>query len=360
MSTPSRQNQAKRIVSSAVTKLIDSPWLKKIGLPLLFAWVYYLLTLVPVSQNLMKCGNCSPLKTSGNQKLWLNNIIGGKANETLFEYIGEPGQAITIHFDKARLDGNTVNLLGHFLPNIPKNPQPIDFRTIQNKNSKLFIKVILHKPTVTPNALYFSRELTPNKTQPDFKMKAEALELAIEVAQISSNQNTAANDKADLAIGNWHHKLSGIQVTILPEHSTDIAFRFDLAGWEPNKPFESFFIPGINNETHGEITAQGLGTLAATEGNPTIDNLLCAAPTGEKILWLGSNNFRTGDCPAGEPLTPLKLTAFKIGKETVEFSVSGHAWAKINGELTSNFITLVENNPVLKQILGKVKQLFGL
>jgi hypothetical protein len=352
MPPPSKKNQPKWSATEIINQLKNTPWLKKIALPLLLAWMYYLLTLVPVSQRLENCATCSPLKTSINQKLRLGNIISGRDNEILFEYIGDPKQAVQIHFDKARLDDNTARLLKHFLPDTPTNPQPVNFNTIQNKDSKTFIKVILRTPTVVPNALYLSPDLISNKTQPDFKLMADGLAVAIEIVQVKTTENNGSDDKNSLVIGNWHYKLAGIPVTIIPENGTNIVFRFSLAEWGPEKPFEPFFIPGFNNnENSGVISAQSVGTVATVEGNQTIDDLLCAAPTSEKILWLGSRNFRKGTCPEAEKRISLKLTAFNIAKETVQISAAGHAWAKINGELARDLYTY------LKHLLENIKQL---
>ena len=209
MPPPSKKNQPKWSATEIINQLKNTPWLKKIALPLLLAWIYYLLTLVPVSQRLENCETCSPVKTSINQKLRIGNIVSDGDNETLFEYIGDPNQSVQIHFDKARLDDNTAKLLKHFLPDTPTNSQPVNFNTIQNKDSKTFIKVILKKPTVMPNALYLSPDLMPNKTQPDFKIMAEGLALAIEIVQVKNPDNHSADDKSGLVIGNWHYKLAG-------------------------------------------------------------------------------------------------------------------------------------------------------
>lgn len=353
MPPPSKKNQPKWSATGIINQLKNTPWLKKFALPLLLAWIYYLLTLVPVSQRLENCATCAPVQTSINQKLRIGNIVSDRDNGTLFEYIGDPNQSVQIHFDKARLDDNTAKLLKHFLPDTPTNPQPVNFNTIQNKDSKTFIKVILRKPTVMPNALYLSPDLMPNKTQPDFKIMAEGLALAIEIVQLKNPDNNSVDDKSGLVIGNWHYKLAGIPVTIIPENGTNIIFRFSLAEWNPKKPFEPFFIPGFNNNGNsGVISAQAVGTVATVEGDQAIDDLLCAAPKSEKILWLGSGNFRKGACPEAGKRTSLKLTAFNIGKETVQISAVGHAWAQINGELTYDLYTF------LKHILENIKQLF--
>ncbi len=345
---PSKKNQPKWSATEIINQLKNTSWLKKFALPLMLACIYYLLTLIPVSQRLDNCATCSPLKTSINQKLWLGNIVSDGDNKTLFEYIGDPKQSIQVHFDKARLDDNTVNLLKHFLPDTPTSPQPINFNTIQNKDSKTFIKIILRKPTVMPNALYLSPDLIPNKTQPDFKLMADGLAIAIEIVQVKTTENNDSDDKNSLVIGNWHYKLAGIPVTIIPENNTNIVFRFSLTEWNPEKPFEPFY---INNENSGVITAQAVGKIATVDEQQTIDDLLCAAPKSEKILWLGSRNFRKGTCPETEKRTSLKLTAFTIGKETVQISATGHAWTKINGELIRDLYTY------LKHILENIKQL---
>ena len=290
----------------------------------------------------------APLKTAINQKLWLGSIISGRDNETLFEYIGNPNQSIQVHFDKARLDDNTANLLKHFLPDTPTSTQPINFNTIQNKDSKTFIKITLRKPPVMPNALYLSPDLIPNKTQPDFKLMATGLAIAIEIAQVKITENNDSADKNSLAIGNWHYKLAGIPVTIIPENNTNIVFRFSLTEWNPEKPFEPFY---INNESSGVTTAQAVGTIATVDKQQSIEDLLCTTPKSEKILWLGSRSFGKGACPKVEKSTALKLTVFSIGKETVQISATGHAWVKINGELTRDLYTY------LKHILEKIKQL---
>ncbi len=358
----SKNSQPIQWAKILLAKLKNSPRLKKIGLPLLAAWVAYILTLIPVSENLERCKNCSPIRTSDKQKLLIYNI--SSTNGILLEYVADPKQIVSIHFDKAKLDDSTINLLGSFIPDIPKTPQAIDFRPIKNEASKIFVKIMLRSPATTPNALYIFRELTPNKLQPDFKIKADGLELAIEIAQISSDENSATDDKSYLTIGNWHTKLAGIQLRVNPAKNTDIAFRFDIDGWNTEKPFEAFYIPDSNHHSLGEIPAQGLATIATQDENQLIDNLLCAAPKNEAVLWRGSKKFRNGTCPESDVVLPLKLTAFKIGKEGIQLFASGHAWAKINGELTNNVITFakkyIENNPVLKLLFDKAKKVIEL
>ena len=179
----------------------------------------------------------------------------------------------------ARLDDNTANLLKHFLPDTLASTQPINFNTIQNKDSKTFIKITLRKPTVMPNALYLSPDLIPNKTQPDFKLMATGLAIAIEISQVKTTENNDSADKNSLAIGNWHYKLAGIPVTIIPENNTNIVFRLSLTEWNPEKPFEPFY---INNESSGVITAQAVGTIATVDKQQSIEDLLCATPKAKR------------------------------------------------------------------------------
>lgn len=362
MSTLSKYKLTKQKLSTCLDQIKNSPRFKKYGLPLIAAWIAYLLTLIPVSENLEHCKNCSPLIASGNQKLVIYNIEN--TNGTLLEYVAEPNEKVSIHFDKASLNEESLNLLSQFMPGIPKTSQPIDFRPLQNKDSKIFIKVMLRSSAETPNVLYLTRELTPNIIQPDFKIKADGLELTIEIAQIKSIENEVKGDESYLIIGNWHSKLTGIQLKINPVSNTEIAFRFDLPGWNPDRPFESFFIPSTNNENIGKIAAQGIGTILETNGNMANENLICTAPEDEKILWWNRDAFKRGACPVGEKFSPLKVSAFKIGKEDIQIMAEGNAWAIIKGELTNNVITLikkyVENNPVLKQIFDKTKSIVGL
>ena len=362
MPPPSKPKPDRKTLSWLLNWLRSSPGAKKFGLPLLAAFVAYYLSLIPVSEDIQNCKICSPVISSGNNKLAIYNIEneGG----TLFEFAAEPNQMVNIHFDKARLEDATVNILSQFIPDTPRAPQAIDFRPIQNKAAKIFVRVRLKSPAASPNVLYFSRELTPGSVQPDFKIKAENLDLAVEIAQIGDSEKAITEDKSFLIIGAWHHKLAGIQLAVIPEHEAEIAFRFDLPEWNPDKAFEAFFIPPSDGRNVGEISAGGIGIITARENERTVDTLLCAAPKPEAILWRQGRNFRYGACPLGGKFRGIKLSVFKIGKEDLQLSASGPAWVKINGELTFHVIALlkkhIENNPVLKQLAEMAKKSIGL
>lgn len=349
--------QAKQTASKLYIFFKNNPFFNKTALPLMTAWFAYILTLIPVSENIEYCKNCATLQTSGNQKLVVYNLTGKE--ETLFEFIAEPKQSANIHFDKAALDEQTTGLLNQFVPNVPKTAQAIDFIPVQNQESKIFIKVKIRSKPATSNALYFLRDSASDQSQPDFKIKAVGVNLAIEIAQINSNGNNITADKSELKIGNWHTKLTGIQFTVIPQDNTNVAFRFNLPDWNPDYLFEAFAIPAVYDKTSGEMAAQGLGVISETEENQKNVSLLCSAPKDNAILLRKSNEFRNGSCLADNNSSLLALRGFKIGKESVQMTASGHAWAKINGDLTNNVITYIEKNPFLKQLVEKFKALIG-
>jgi hypothetical protein len=359
-------------IKSSLRQLWAKRWLQKCTAATVFctlALIHYQLAHLLVSLNVASCEKCTPLKTLPHQMLLISDIAGSKSDPMHPVFTGAHKHIVNIHFNKARLDDKLIANLQRFQSDVPVTSQPVDVNTANAKNNKILIKIYLRNLSIPQNKLYFARELSPDNTQPDFKMKTEGLEPAIEISQMNIDENNSMTIANELKIGDWRYKLAGIPITLLPEDGTDIIFRFLSTDWGAEQVFEPFFFTDTENSENGAaISALAAGVTDMTDGEQVFNSLLCGAPASGTVLLTRTTNLSQKGCPNPKKLEPLNLSAFRVGKDYVQISATGNAWVQINGEpITIDLIALIKDNPYLAVLLASfdalmlawIKRVFG-
>lgn len=330
----------------AISHIWLIPWVQKSTAVIVFivlAFLHYQLAHLLVSVNLAseECKECNPVKAQLRQVLSISQII---SNETYLESPAiswGPIKNVSIHFNKARLDGKLLANLQRFQPNIPTQAQPIDFNTVGDGISQIYITIYLRSQLSLANKLNLTHDLWSQDGQLELKMNPEGIETAVVISQLTDDNNKNTSVGNQLRIGDWHYKLSGIPIVLLPENGTDVLFRF-------------FSIDRLSSENSTVIHAQSVGVTPRENTElARPDSLFCGASESGKILLTEINSFLQHGCRNPKKLFPLELSALTFDRENLQISASGNAWVQIKGKpITIDITALIKNNPYLAALLG--------
>jgi hypothetical protein len=248
-------------------------------------------------------------------------VIGGATvspHHTFLTYQGNPFETVDLDFERAQLGDVTASLLSSFPPAPPLQPAPWHFITHEDplvdkgETCRTFLEIGVMGDPSTPNEFHLLQLGNPGRNH------NRHLEIRTDAAPFVVNIKTESPEGKEkpmaclkrLQSGDWSRGVKNppIQFVVAPHSSFRINFvsLSSVPAWGgSDKPFRAAELGPLLAREFTVRPIQEDGTVA--KGRPA----------------LHMTAYRDSQ---------LKIKDLEIGSETIQVSLSGTAWTKVNGK----------------------------
>ncbi|HEX6184511.1 MAG TPA: hypothetical protein VFZ44_11565 [Pyrinomonadaceae bacterium] len=313
------------------------------------AFAQYKLAKVPRPVNLETAGNFSPLTVRlGQEELIVEGPSVNAEDGLLFSHDGKADEIVDVSFDRARLDGETVEIIESEGLKPPTSLARIDYRAQEPEkppvgDESCRTRVELRAVSKMPDAIHLYQLDAPGLDRyRQLELRAEGAELASLVLTASpSGSAMEPGCQKLLTVGDWAQPFTTDVGFVVAENShLRFSFKPLTAGTSLWGDAEGFFEPF---------------DLGAQQLSPT--DLPPFQARAVSVRRLG------GDAPSDAPVllsarsiddgAPLKIYGLKIGSNQLQLGVAGKGWVKVNGEdVADDILKRAEENPILAALLA--------
>jgi hypothetical protein len=314
------------------------------------AFAQYKLANVPMPVNLDTTGKFSPATIRlGQEELIVEGPVVNSAEGILFSHDGRPNEIVDVSFEHARLDEQTVGKFQSLGLSPPSTPAKIDYRAQDSRSAPIGdepcrTRVELRASSKMPDEIHLFQLGNPGLNHDrQLEMRTTGSELTTHLLiESPSGLYLEPGCQKVLKVGDWNRSCS-IDITTNVAENSGLRLSFkpltsDSALWE---------------DTEGLFTPFELGQqkLKSTDPLPFQAQAASIRPLGDgnssAPLTLSARSTSNG------PL--LTIHGLRIGSDQIQLSVSGKGFVKIDGGVfTVNFLTRVQENPILSALLAAV------
>jgi hypothetical protein len=286
--------------------------------------------------------NFSPLTARpGQEQLIIEGPSVHSEEGMLFSYDGKADEFVDVHFERARLDHETVEMFDSFNLNPPSSFDQIDYTAREAERpaqgeEPCQTRVELRAASHMPAEIHLFQLAEPGLDRYRY------LEMTTRGAELVSNIVTASPNYSDsapgcqklLRVGDWTRPLGTLGVTMIVADNSALRLYFKplTAGKTSWGDAQAFYEPLDLGVRQLKPTDPPAFQAHAVSIRSLAGDLTSARSTSDGSL--------------------LTIKDLKIGSDQLQLSVAGKGWVKINGEdVTVNFMKRVEENRILVALL---------